>query len=350
MTLTPEQQAELAEQGSQPERLTKRPTVQAIEAVLGNVYPVLDHGFVRVIDYMGDDAAVVQAARTSYGLGTKKVSSDKGLIHYLLSHWHTTPFEMCEIKLHCKLPIFVARQWIRHRTANVNEMSARYSILPNEFYIPERENLAPQSKTNRQGRSAEILNEDEAVAVRAAIQGVSIENYNLYLALLAEEGNKPEDMELDYDLNKDTFPGIAREIARIPLSLNFYTEWYWKTDLWNLMNFLRLRYDAHAQYEIRVYAAVIWDLVKLWVPLCAEVFDDVVLQGVRFTGKQMEIIAQMLSEVATSAGQPATVSLEGQQTFEYWHARNGISRRDWDAMCSTIKAKFPVPLIPDKAS
>jgi thymidylate synthase (FAD) len=232
---------------------TRRPTVEVLDEVLFEVIPVLDHGFVRVVDYMGDDSSVVQAARVSYGRGTRKVTEDRGLIRYLLRHHHTTPFEMAEIKLHVKLPIFVARQWIRHRTASVNEYSARYSILDKEFYIPAPEHLAAQSKSNRQGRGA-TLEGTEASRVLEILRGDAETAYGHYLEMLNDDGNAESEEQ-----------GLARELARINLSLNFYTQWYWKIDLHNLMNFLRLRSDPHAQYEIRAYADIVLDIMRRWV-------------------------------------------------------------------------------------
>ena len=224
---------------------------------------VLDHGFVRVIDYMGDDAAIVQAARVSYGRGTRRVSEDSGLIRYLMRHRHSTPFEMCEIKYHVKLPIFVARQWIRHRTANVNEYSARYSILDREFYIPAPEHLAAQSLANRQGRG-DVLDGDEAAEVLALLRDDAARNYDHYAAMLNEDAEgEPVDPSRQ---------GLARELARMNLTLNTYTQWYWKTDLHNLFHFLSLRADAHAQYEIRVYAEAMLRTVDAWVPLAAQAF------------------------------------------------------------------------------
>ena len=228
MTLTPEQEAEIAAQRGAPAP-TLRPTVPALEEMLYRAQPVLDHGFVRVIDYMGDDAAVVQAARVSYGRGTKRVSEDSGLINYLMRHRHTTPFEMCEIKFHVKLPIFVARQWIRHRTANVNEYSARYSILDKEFYIPAPEYLAAQSRANRQGRG-DVLEGAEAARVLALLRGDAEQTYAHYAEMLNEDqdGNPADPARR----------GLARELARMNLTLNAYTQWYWKIDLFNLMHFL----------------------------------------------------------------------------------------------------------------
>ncbi|MDO5528848.1 MAG: FAD-dependent thymidylate synthase, partial [Paracoccus sp. (in: a-proteobacteria)] len=239
MTLTPDQLAEIeelrAQQGS-----TLRAVAPGIEQHLHIAHPVLDHGVLRVVDYMGDDAAIVQAARVSYGRGTKSVSNDEGLIRYLMRHWHSTPFEMCEIKLHVKLPIFVARQWIRHRTANVNEYSGRYSILDREFYIPAPEHLAAQSAVNNQGRGA-VLEGAEAARVLDILREDAARAYDHYEDMLTP----------NEDAGKQ---GLARELARMNLPANIYTQWYWKTDLHNLFHFMRLRADPHAQYEIRAYA------------------------------------------------------------------------------------------------
>jgi thymidylate synthase (FAD) len=250
--MTPEQQAEIDALRAQS-FVTRRATVPALEEILYDVIPVLDHGFVSVIDYMGDDAAVVQAARVSYGKGTKKVREDAGLIAYLMRHRHSTPFEMCEIKFHVKLPIFVARQWIRHRTANVNEYSARYSLLDREFYIPKPEHLAAQSASNRQGRG-DVLPPDQAEKVMKLLREDAERNYDHYLEMLGTGDEvAEEDRGLAASAETVAVTGLARELARMNLSLNFYTQWYWKTDLHNFMHFLSLRADPHAQYEIRVY-------------------------------------------------------------------------------------------------
>ncbi len=242
---------------------TKRVTVKRLENILYKSFKVLDHGFVRVIDYMGDDSSVVQAARVSYGKGTKKLNQDKSLINYLISHRHSTPFEMNEIKFHIKLPIFVARQWIRHRTANVNEYSARYSILDKEFYLPKNQDLKPQSNVNNQGRSGE-LNTNEVNYYSKILKENSKRSFENYSQLLNEDENGNI-----FDNNKK---GLARELSRMTLPLNAYTQWYWKIDLHNLMHFLCLRFDAHAQYEIRVYADVMMNILKKWVPLSYEAF------------------------------------------------------------------------------
>ena len=230
--------------------MMSRPNIELMDEMIGKEIKVLDHGFVRVIDYMGDDAAIVQAARVSYGKGTKSVSEDAGLINYLMRHKHTTPFEMCEIKLHVKLPIFVARQWIRHRTGSFNEYSARYSILDKEYYIPSSSTIGKQSSVNKQGRGKLTLSEEDAHVIQQMIKGHSEKSYSMYETLL-NEGSL----------------GLARELARMVLPLNFYSQWYWKVDLKNLLDFLKLRTDPHAQYEIRVYAEEIEKILRRWAPI-----------------------------------------------------------------------------------
>ena len=267
-------------------RQTCRPTVRALEEILYEPLPVLDHGFVRVVDYMGDDAAIVQAARVSYGRGTRRVSEDQGLINYLIRHRHTTPFEMCEIKYHVKLPIFVARQWIRHRTANVNEYSARYSILDNEFYIPEPEQLAAQATTNRQGRGATIEGET-AQRVLALLRRDAERAHAGYMELLDEDhSGAPLD---------PARPGLARELARINLSLGFYTQWYWKIDLHNLMHFLSLRADPHAQYEIRAYAEVMLGTLARWVPLTYAAFLEYRMNAATISATGLKVIRRLIA-------------------------------------------------------
>ena len=265
---------------------TLRATSPAIEKILYKPIKVLDHGFIRVIDYMGTDQSIVQAARVSYGEGTKKLREDRGLIRYLLSHWHTTPFEMCEIKFHVKLPIFVARQWIRHRTANVNEYSARYSVLDREFYVPEINQLGSQSTTNKQGRS-ESLNKNFAKQAQKLIKDNSNQLYDDYQNLL--NGNL---------LNKDEYEdgeGLARELARTTLPLNYYTQWYWKVDLHNLMHFLKLRADSHAQYEIQIYAEKMIDVLKKWVPLTYEAFEDYRNNSYQLSKEAVKILKDILA-------------------------------------------------------
>ena len=282
MTLTPDQQAEIDALRAAP-RQTLRAVSEGMEAHLYNAIPVLDHGFVRVVDYMGDDAAICQAARVSYGKGTKSVQNDEGLIRYLMRHWHSTPFEMCEVKLHVKLPVFVARQWIRHRTANVNEYSARYSILDREFYIPAPEHVAAQSVVNNQGRG-ETLTGEEAARVLDILKSDSERSYNNYQAMISDDGQQ----------------GLARELARMNLPANIYTQWYWKVDLHNLLHFLRLRADAHAQYEIRVYADAICCVVADWVPYAYAAFEDYRLGGATLSGTALECVRRMLKGEAVT--------------------------------------------------
>ncbi len=285
MRLTPEQQAEIDESRAETNE-TRRTVAPALEEILYQPIPVLDHGFVRVVDYMGDDASVVQAARVSYGRGTKRMREDRGLIRYLLRHRHTTPFEMCEIKYHVKLPIFVARQWIRHRTANVNEYSARYSILDNEFYVPEPRDLAAQSRTARQGRG-EVLEGAEAQRVLEILRDDAARAYDHYVEMLNEDdrGNVVDPKRA----------GLARELARMNLSLNFYTQWYWKIDLFNLLHFLSLRADEHSQYEIRVYAEAMIGTVMRWVPLVYEAFTDYRMGGAELSAAGLEVVRRRLA-------------------------------------------------------
>jgi thymidylate synthase (FAD) len=308
MPLTDDQRAEI-EAARATTVPTRRATVPALEALLFEAMPVLDHGFVRVIDYMGDDAAVVQAARVSYGRGTRKVSEDAGLIRYLMRHRHSTPFEMCEIKYHVKLPIFVARQWIRHRTANVNEYSARYSILDREFYIPAPEHLAAQSQANRQGRG-EVLTGAEAAEVLALLRSDAETCYAHYHSML----NESDDGE-PLDPGKQ---GLARELARMNLTLNTYTQWYWKTDLHNLLHFLSLRADAHAQYEIRAYAEAMLAMLDAWVPLTAAAFRDYRLGAVTVSAPMLAVLKRMLAGEAVA--QPGS----------------GLSRREWAEMMAAL--------------
>ena len=300
-------QAELEALLSQDPVPTRRPTVPALEDALFRIHPVLDHGFVRVVDYMGDDAAIVQAARVSYGRGTKTTNNDRGLIRYLMRHRHTTPLEMCEIKLHVKLPIFVARQWIRHRTANVNEYSARYSILDREFYLPRPEDLAVQSSTNRQGRS-DVLTADQAAKVLDLLRRDALQTYDTYESLINDDGEgNPVDPES---------PMLARELARMDLPVNYYTQWYWKIDLHNLLHFLSLRMDAHAQYEIRVYGEIIGALAKKWVPLAYEAFEDYRLGGGFFSRRELAVIKEALDADTVNRLLPET-SLSMRERREF---------------------------------
>ena len=265
---------------------TKRVSVKALEKLLYKPIPVLDHGFIRIIDYMGDDTSIVQAARVSYGKGTKQTNQDKGLINYLMRYRHTTPFEMCEIKLHVKLPIFVARQWIRHRTASVNEYSARYSILASEYYLPDREHLSSQSTSNKQGREKTVPAESSEKVLNILKRDADT-CYEHYLEMM----NKDEEGNI-IDPNAT---GIARELARMNLTLNYYTEWYWKIDLHNLLHFLALRCHGHAQYEIRVYADAILKVVKEWVPYTYNAFMEYKIRGANLSGTAIKVIKRILN-------------------------------------------------------
>ena len=301
MTLTPDQTLQIA-QARNDARPTRRPTVADLEEVLFEAIPLLDHGFVRVVDYMGDDGAVVQAARVSYGRGTRKVNEDRGLINYLMRHRHSTPFEMAEIKLHVKLPIFVARQWIRHRMASVNEYSARYSILDNEFYLPAPEQLAAQSSSNRQGRDA-VLPPNEAQQVLDLLREDAERAYRGYAWMLNETA--------EGDAVDPERAGLARELARMNLSLAFYTQWYWKVDLHNLMSFLALRADTHAQYEIRVYAEAILGIMERWVPMTTAAFREYRLGAATLSASALEVVRRLI------AGEPVEQSSSGLGAREW---------------------------------
>ena len=282
---------------------TLRVTSSSLESILYKPFKVLDSGFIRVIDYMGDDSAIVQSARVSYGEGTKKVSNDKGLIRYLMKNWHTTPFEMCEIKFHIKLPIFIARQWIRHRTANVNEYSARYSILDKEFYIPRPEHMSSQSATNKQGRGSNLSKKDTEKFIKI-LKDDADRNYKHYENMLNENQSG--------EIINDDKEGLSRELARINLTLNTYTQWYWKIDLHNLLHFLYLREDAHAQYEIQAYAEIILNkIVKRWVPHTYSAFKEFQLESYNLSKTAIEVIKKKL--------QGKKISYE----------KSGLSKREW---------------------
>ena len=311
MKLTKEQAQEIKDLQSQ-ENKTKRVVAPELEKILYDAISVLDHGFVRVIDYMGDDTSIVQAARVSYGKGTKKVSTDSGLIKYLMRHRHSTPFEMCEIKYHIKLPIFIARQWIRHRTANVNEYSARYSIMDKEFYVPERQHLAAQSTSNRQGRG-DLINGKQADNILKILKEDAERNYQHYEEMLNEK--------YDGSIIDDKKQGLARELARMNLTLNSYTQWYWKTDLLNLLNFLALRADSHAQYEIREYANVMLNTVKKWVPTTYDAFIDYRVGGMELSAKGKIIIQKMIK------GEKCDME------------SSGLSKREWNELMDSFGFK-----------
>ncbi len=269
---------------------------EEVQALLGKEFRCLDKGFVRLIDVMGDDSAIVQAARVSYGSGTKKVHEDRGLIRYLMRHLHTTPFEMVEFKFHVKLPIFVARQWIRHRTANVNEYSGRYSEMKDEFYVPEPDQVRAQSAMNKQGRADTAFDADQAEKIRTSMQQTQDMLYGQYQELLSTD--------------------LAREIARINLPVSNYTEWYWKTDLHNLFHFLRLRIDPHAQYEIRVFGEAMAEIVKAAVPLAYEAFEDYILHARRFSRLELEALRSMLTTLPTVEELEAR-GLSGREAREF---------------------------------
>jgi len=289
---------------------TRRAVVPALEEILYQPLPVLDAGFVRVVDYMGDDAAIVQAARVSYGRGTRSVRDDQGLINYLMRMRHTSPFEMCELKLHVKLPIFVARQWIRHRTASVNEYSARYSVLEDEFYLPESAHLAAQAWSNRQGRAAAVGG-GEATEARRTITENSRAAYQRYLDLLNQDRAG--------DVIDPGRQGLARELARMTLPLNTYTQWYWKVDLHNLMHFIALRIDPHAQYEIRAYAEVLLDVVRRWVPQTAEAFLNYRINGAELSGAALDVLRRML---------------DGEEVDQ---GASGLSAREWRELMALLE-------------
>ena len=302
MSLKKKQLNEIKNLRSKPKK-TLRITSSSLERILYKQFKVLDSGFIRVMDYMGDDTAIIQSARVSYGEGTKKVSNDKGLIRYLMKNWHTTPFEMCEIKLHIKLPIFIARQWIRHRTANVNEYSARYSILDKEFYIPKPQHMSSQSTTNKQGRGSNLSKKDTERFLKI-LKDDAERNYKHYEDMLNEKQGG--------ELKNDDKVGLSRELARINLTLNTYTQWYWKIDLHNLLHFLFLRDDPHAQYEIQAYAEIILNkIVKRWVPYTYDAFKEFQLESYNLSKTAIEIIKKRL--------QGKKISYE----------KSGLSRREW---------------------
>jgi thymidylate synthase (FAD) len=240
-----------------------------------NYKPVLDHGFVGLVDSMGDDAAIVQAARVSYGAGTKQVQDDRNLIRYLMRHEHTTPFEMCEVKFHIKLPIFVMRQLVRHRTASINEYSARYSVLTDEFYIPELDQLQKQSTTNKQGREESDWDADTKQKLQQRFKIFFDMNYSDYEQLLEE--------------------GMARELARSVLPVSGYTELYWKANLKNFLHMARLRMDSHAQWEIQEYARAMYDLAKPLFPEACQAFEDYAVNSVKFSKREFELLKQLLN-------------------------------------------------------
>ncbi len=301
--LTDAQQAEIADARA-ASASTRRATAPGLEALLFQAIPVLDKGFVRVVDYMGDDNAVVQGARVSYGRGTRAVQSDRGLIRYLMRHRHTTPFELAEIKLHVRAPIFVTRQWFRHRTASINEYSARYSVLEREFYVPPPESVAAQSASNRQGRGAAMAPE-QAARVVEMLRDDAARCYDNYLWMLNEAEGEAHDPGR---------AGVARELARINLPVGIYTQFYWKVDLWNLLRFLSLRADPHAQAEIRAFADAILGVVQAWVPAVHDAFADYVMNATTLSGPATALLRAALA--GREPLDPAAFGLGGRELRE----------------------------------
>ncbi len=284
---------------------TLRPTAPAAEAILGRYFPVLDHGFVALVDYMGTDTCIERAARVSYGYGTRSANQTRGLLRYLRRHLHTTPSEMVELKFHCCMPIFVARQWIRHRTANVNEYSGRYSLIPMLFYTPDREQLQKQSQSNHQGRSGQSLS--DPVYTEAASRW--------------EKGRKEARSTYEWLTQQD----VARELARIDLPLSTYTQWYWKIDLHNLLHFLKLRVDAHAQWEIQQYGEIMAGMVRCVAPLSYEAWIDYDVCGARLSRMELNALRELLDvdSAGTMRARPGA-ALSRQQLLALGHSSREI--------------------------
>jgi len=288
-------------------KTTKRPISAGAEKWLDKEIPILDHGFLRLIDYMGNDEAIEQAARVSYGTGTRKTTETRGLIRYLLRNQHTSPFEMVELKFHAKMPIFVARQWVRHRTASINEISARYSVLDKEFYIPESGVLAKQATDNKQGRG-EIVDLAVAKKVKKLLMTDATLNYSHYEQMLSDVG-------------------LAKELARMDLTLNFYTQWYWKANLHNIFHFLKLRMDPHAQYEIRVYADAMAKIVKDIVPISYEAFNDYRLEAISLSGMEKNILSSLLSDLGMNVNEESVIEKCGILGISNKREREEIVRK-----------------------
>lgn len=298
---------------------TRRPTTAAAEEILGGYFKVLDHGFVSLVDYMGSDEDIERAARVSYGYGTRQASATRGLVRYLRRHRHSTPSEMVELKFHCAMPMFVARQWVRHRTANINEYSGRYSLMPLLFYTPKAGDFALQSTTNNQGRAEEAAADVHAKAVERW-SALRSEASDLYGWLLAED--------------------VARELARIDLPLSTYTQWYWKIDLHNLLHFLTLRVDEHAQYEIRAFAQVMAGIVKRVAPITYEAWIDYDLCGAPFSRGEREALAKLLE--ATDEG--VRVRSSGASSVDAGQLEAlGLSKRE----VAELAAKLSPRAVPD---
>ena len=313
--LTQEQAAGIEAARAHPQP-TARATSPALEEILHTPLPVLDQGFVRVVDYMGDDEAVVQGARVSYGRGTRQVSGERGLIRYLMRHRHTTPFELCDLKLHVRAPIFVARQWFRHRTASINEYSARYSVLEREFYVPDAATVATQSASNRQGRG-EAADADTARQVIETLRAEAARSYDAYLWMLnQDEAGQVADPGRE---------GLTRELARVTLPVSIYTQFYWKVNLWNLLHFLDLRADAHAQHEIRVYAQAILGVVARWVPTVHEAFQDYVRNAATLSAQQLQVVRAALA--GAGPVDAAAMGLSGRETRDLIEAMPELAGR-----------------------
>jgi thymidylate synthase (FAD) len=298
---------------------TKRPTTPAAEEILGQYFPVLDHGFVALVDYMGGDDSIERAARVSYGYGTRRSSQTRGLIRYLRRHHHTTPSEMVELKFHCCMPVFVARQWIRHRTANVNEYSGRYSLIPLLFYTPQPQDFALQSEQNNQGRSAVAASEALYAEATSRWQRLRSDAAETYSWLVAED--------------------IARELARIELPLSTYTQWYWKIDLHNLLHFLTLRVDPHAQLEIRAYGEVMAGMVKRVAPLSYEAWIDYDLAGARVSRGELAALRALIDvDENTLSVRSDAPPLDAEQMASF-----GLAARE----ARELMAKLQTPPRPD---
>lgn len=311
---------------------TKRPTSPAAEEILGLYFPVLDHGFVSLVDYLGTDECIERAARVSYGYGTRKQSLTRGLLRYLRRHKHTTPSEMVELKFHCCMPMFIARQWIRHRTANVNEYSGRYSLMPMLFYTPDAAQLQTQSRRNNQGRSGQpVADHVHAEAIRRW-EAIRRESTEAYSWLTANE--------------------VARELARIELPLSTYTQWYWKIDLHNLLHFLTLRVDAHAQWEIQEYGRVMAGMLERVAPLSYEAWIDYDVRGTHLSRGELEALRAMISVDGAGAGggtgESASagtgLSASGTRLDRAALEKHGLARREIDELFAKLR---PPPALPD---
>jgi thymidylate synthase (FAD) len=290
--------------------------------------PLLDHGFVGLVEHMGDDSSIVQSARVSYGSGTKKINEDRGLIRYLIRHKHTSPLEMVEFRFHVKMPIFVARQWVRHRTASLNEYSGRYSVMSDEFYIPELDRIQPQSTTNNQGSEGK-LSEKEAQFSQSIMRDSASNALDSYKLLLNEYSVSKIESDVFYTGEPEERKGVSRELSRIVLPVSNYTEMYWKIDLHNLLHFINLRIDSHSQWEIQQYGIAMYDLIKPIVPLVAEAFEDYIHQGMNVSRMEKELINDLLNS-NLSAKEEFKDMIKGMGSEEELMKSYGFSKREWD--------------------